>query len=259
LLHFPDESWNQSDDVQEDVHRNETSDWDVLLDGNVDDDLDELDDENQEIQAEATELPASLEALQKQLLDGYTCPTAPPASVGPPRLLTQSELYSLKHYIAWAKSNGTVEAYKLHAQNLQDASGVKILALFSVRKLGVSLSNLEPLRVDICPQSCIAYTGEFERMPSCPYIHSIRGLCGQPRYHPKARPSARDKPRAQMLSLAVMATIRAMFANVETSQLLRHRDRCLQDALHLMATASTPRTFSDFGDSDGLTLIMSTS
>ncbi|KAJ3511897.1 hypothetical protein NLJ89_g3836 [Agrocybe chaxingu] len=44
-----------------------------------------------------------------------------------------------------------------------------------------------------------------------------------------------------------MATIHAMFANVETSELLRHRDLCLQQALLLVGTAA--RKFSDYGNS----------
>jgi len=45
-----------------------------------------------------------------------------------------------------------------------------------------------------------------------------------------------------------MATIRAMFANADTASLLRHRDFCLQAALHIVGTAAT-RKYSDFGDS----------
>src|SRR6266567_4913254 len=45
-----------------------------------------------------------------------------------------------------------------------------------------------------------------------------------------------------------MATIRAMFANADTAKLLRHRDSCLQSALHLVGSAAT-RKYSDYGDS----------
>jgi hypothetical protein len=52
-----------------------------------------------------------------------------------------------------------------------------------------------------------------------------------------------------MMYLSVIATIKAMFANAETSQLLQYRDKCLQKALHLIATASGAVKYSDFCDS----------
>jgi len=55
------------------------------------------------------------------------------------------------HYVAWKKSNGIVIAYKLHAEVLQEAPGVEILSLHSVRKLAVKLTDFQPVKVDICP------------------------------------------------------------------------------------------------------------
>jgi len=39
-----------------------------------------------------------------------------------------------------------------------------------VKKLAVKLTDFQPVKVDICPQSCIAYTGEHEDITSCPHI-----------------------------------------------------------------------------------------
>src|SRR6202050_5454855 len=52
-----------------------------------------------------------------------------------------------------------------------------------------------------------------------------------------------------MMCLPIVPAIRAMFANADTSKLLHHRDKCLQKALHLLATASSAMKYSDFGDS----------
>ena len=60
---------------------------------------------------------------------------------------------------------------------------------------------------------------------------------------------AQNKPRAQMMCLPVMATIKAMFSNADTSKQLRHRDTCLKQALHLVATAPKAVKYSDFCDS----------
>jgi hypothetical protein len=193
-------------------------------------------------------LPASLTELQKKLLGGYTTPKECPDSVYAPRDLTPSEMLSFWHYIAWRKSNGTVLAYKLHAQVLQHANAVEILSLASVRKLAEILTELKPLQVDMCPKSCMAYTGDFADLEFCSYIHKGK-TCGQPRYQHKTTPNAKNKPVAQMMCLPIVPGIRAMFANADTSNLLRHRDKCLQKALHLLATAAGAMKYSDFGDS----------
>lgn len=193
-------------------------------------------------------LPDVVAHLQQKLLGDYTLPPIPPASISEPRSLSESEFHSLRHYVAWKRSNGTVKAFKLHSKVLQAAAGVKILSLYSVQKLAMNLTDFRPSKVDMCPHSCIAYTGEFETMTSCPYVKEHK-ICGQPRYKHKSSPSARNKPRAQMMYLPIMATIRAMFANAETSKLLRHRDKCLQQALHLVATAADKHKYSDFADS----------
>ena len=85
-------------------------------------------------------------------------------------------------------------------------------------------------------------------MESCPHMQDGK-VCGQSRYKPKLKVAKMNKPRAQMLSLPIMATIKAMYANSETSTLLRHRDKCLQQALHLFHTASQTYRYSDFCDS----------
>jgi hypothetical protein len=193
-------------------------------------------------------LPSSLTALHKELLGDYTCPTNHPSSGCKPHELTPCQELSLRHYVAWKKSNGTVKAFELHGDVLQKATGHNILSLYKCRQLVIKLTGLKAHKVDICPDSCIAYTGPFQDMRACPYVRDGK-TCGKSRYSPPRVQSSnmKDKPLAQMLHLPVMATIRAMFANETSSNLLRHRDRCLQEALHV--TAEATRKYSDFGDS----------
>ena len=133
-------------------------------------------------------LPSSLMQLRKELLRGYSTPAKCPDMVSAPEELTLSEMLTLKHYIAWKKSNGTVHAYKLHAEVLQSTNVAEILSLGSARKLAATLADFKPEHIDMCPQSCIAYTGEFAGMKSCPYIHAGK-LCGELRYQPQKNPN----------------------------------------------------------------------
>ena len=79
------------------------------------------------------DLPEAVWKLQKQLLAGYRPPNHPP--INDPRgchLLTEFEELSLKHFMAWVDSHGTVKAYSLHAQILQKATNIEILSLYMV-------------------------------------------------------------------------------------------------------------------------------
>ena len=128
------------------------------------------------------QLPGSLKDLRKQLLGDYVRPPEPPkhSSI---RELTQSEIVSLQHYVAWRKSNGTRYAYKLHADVLSRASNVEVLSQYQVKKLAQDLTEFVPCMVDMCPRSCIAYTGEYESLKECPYIPPGKGVCNEKRYH----------------------------------------------------------------------------
>jgi len=199
-------------------------------------------------------LPESLKDLRKQLLGEYVLPAQQPSRRSGVRELTTPEIISLQHYVAWSKSNGTIYAYKIHAGVLTRASGVEILSLHNAKKLAQDLTEFVPRMVDMCPRSCIAYTGPYESLLECPYIHAGKGVCNEKRYREPKPASGRLNPsrglraRAQVQIHPVMATICAMFANAETASLLRHRDSCLQAALHIVGTAAT-RKYSDFGDS----------
>src|SRR5215510_2367596 len=184
-------------------------------------------------------LPATLTFLRQMLLGDYKCPQSPPNFHPAFQDLTPVERLSLKHYVAWKMSNGTVKAYKMHAAVLKDATGLNILSLYNCQKLAIKLTKLEAYKVDICPNSCVAYAGSYENEKYCPYVKDGK-TCGLPQYRQK------HKPNAQMMCLPIMATIKAMFANADTAALLRYRDTCLKQALHLVGT--TIQKFSDFGN-----------
>ena len=110
-----------------------------------------------------------------------------------------------------------------------------------------NITGFVPRMVNMCPRSCIAYTGAYELLEKCPYIPTGKAIYNEKRYREPTL-SGHLNPRAQVQILPVMATIRAMFANAETANLLQHCNACLQAALHIVRTAAT-RKYSDFGDS----------
>jgi hypothetical protein len=165
--------------------------------------------------------------------------------------LSHSERASLEHCVARKQSSGTVKGYKSHARVLETNSNTKILSHYKVRKFSQNLTGFFPRQVDVCPKSCIAYTGSYKDLEKCPYISSQAKIpYGMARY--RGSTSEKQKPRAQVQILPVMATIRALFSNADTSRLMRHRDSCLKEALHLVGTAATSqniRKYSNYGNS----------
>ncbi|KAF8234120.1 hypothetical protein L208DRAFT_1551542 [Tricholoma matsutake] len=174
--------------------------------------------------------------MRAELLNGYSLPSKPPATHHKGWDLSVSEQTSLKHYIAWSKSRGTIRAYKLHATVLHDASGIEILSLYNVRKLASSLTGLEPTYVDICSKSCIAYVGDYANLTTCPYSRDGKTVCGTPHYKPSPPGSTTKKPKARMLTFSILTWIEALFANVESSMQLRQRDATLQQVIQLAST-----------------------
>ena len=128
-------------------------------------------------------VPEIITQLQEKLLKGYTLPPIPEQDPPQPDL-SRAQILSLHHYFAWVESNGTVKAYTSHAWVLSKATGVEILSLYKVRQLASDLGGLTPSFVEMCPNSCQAYTGEFESDTMC--THSRKGkVCNEPRYVPQ--------------------------------------------------------------------------
>jgi hypothetical protein len=150
----------------------------------------------------------------------------------------------LKHYIAWVDSHGTVKGYHLHAQVLQEAAQVEILSLYLVRKLANELTGLSSKLVDMCPRSCMAFTGEFKDHLSCIYVcDKNKGPCGEPRYDKKG------SPRAQMQYTPITPVIQSLYMNRETAEAMQYRHMHLQEALQKLEPGSPPTQYSDISDS----------
>jgi hypothetical protein len=116
-------------------------------------------------------LPESLTSLRRELLGDYKCPPNPPSLGHRLHKLTKCQELSIKHYTAWKDSNGTVnKAFNFHAPILKEATGQEILSLYGCQQLAIKLTELEAQKVDVCPNSCIAYTGQFKVLTACPYV-----------------------------------------------------------------------------------------
>ena len=193
-------------------------------------------------------LPEIIIQLQKQLLKGYTLPPCPTQAPGQ-HTHSQTEILSLKHYLAWTESNGTVKAYIAHAQVLTEATQVAILSLYKARKLATKLTGIKLCFVDMCPKSHMAFTGKFQSQSTCSYSHNGK-VCNEPCYQPN-HGSSRVAPnaRATMLYMPIMPMIQAYYANKDTSHEMCHHDHCLKQTLEALAEGAGVKK-SEFANSD---------
>ena len=194
-------------------------------------------------------VPDVIKRLRKQLLNGYTLPPYP-AEDPQQRTLSRTETLSLKHYLAWTESHGTVRAYNSHAQVLAEATEEEILSLYKVKQLAMDLTGLRPSFVEMCPRSCMAFTGKYQSQAACSYTHNGKG-CNEARYRTTQGPRAKPKPRATMLYVPIIPIIQAYYANADTSYQMRHRDNCLKSVLNVLAKgAGKDVKKSEFANSD---------
>jgi hypothetical protein len=62
--------------------------------------------------------------------------------------------------------------------------------------------------VDMCPRSCMAFTGEFKGYQTC--VHICDGhVCGEPHFDKKG------KPRAQMSYTPIAPVLQSFYGNRE--------------------------------------------
>jgi hypothetical protein len=101
---------------------------------------------------------------------------------------------------------------------------MEILSLYMVRKLAMELTGLSSQLVDMCPKSCMAFTGEFKDL-FCTYIRDNAHVCGQPRY------DKNGQPRAQMIYTPIAPVIQSFYRNREMAEAMRYRHEHLQEAL----------------------------
>jgi len=241
-----DDVIQQDEDVENQQHEDDHTQWDLThtMEDVIQQDCEGGENQYNHNQVLTHTYPEQREILQRELKGQYVCPKEKPLSLNPPRELTSTEELSLRHFLAWQQSNGTEKAYNLHAKVLENATKSEILSLTAVKKLAMNLSGLRPHKIDVCPNSCIAYTGANEGLTHCPYIKDKK-MCGEPRYKGKS------VPRAQMVYVSCFDIIQAMYANKHSSSLLRHRDQLLKKALYAIhQSIDSMKTYSDFGDSN---------
>jgi hypothetical protein len=129
-------------------------------------------------------------------------------------------LYCLRLYLGMAKS-GTGEAYKVAIEaaklNPQFPDREELFSLSRIERQLELLSGIHAIQHDMCPQSCLAYTGLFSDDNHC-------SRCQESRYHPGTK-----EARQKFQTIPIGPTVQTLYRHPEHAQKMRYfRDRASQ-------------------------------
>jgi hypothetical protein len=123
-------------------------------------------------------------------------------------------LRSLRHFINNAGSS------RAHYDNVHEIELLHnpldaMLSFDQVKRRLRHLSGVVPLEHDMCPGSCIAYTGPYNKLNACP-------CCSMTRYFPDT-----DKPRKRFTTIPIGPVIQAFYRSRDTADKMHYLERRL--------------------------------
>ncbi|KAJ3501967.1 hypothetical protein NLJ89_g9101 [Agrocybe chaxingu] len=102
-----------------------------------------------------------------------------------------------------------------------------LLSLASVKKMIANLTGVVPVMHDMCPNTCLAYTGDFADLENCP-------TCGESRYDPirlAATQGAVKVPRQHFYTMPLGPQLQALWQTPEGAKNMEYRDQRTQGIL----------------------------
>ena len=102
-----------------------------------------------------------------------------------------------------------------------------VLSLASVKKRIQDLTGVVPIVHDMCPNSCVAYTGPFADLDTCPISD-----CQESQYNPILLQSSGGnlkKPQQQFSTMPLGPQLQALWRNPETAENMKHQSRRTQE------------------------------
>jgi len=127
-----------------------------------------------------------------------------------------------------------------------DRKGVEyepLPSLFQVKERIKDITGVYPIKEDMCPNSCMAYTGPFADLEYCP-------ICPErlPRYNPQilaASGGTKRVPQKQFLTLPVGPQLQALWRTPEGSKEMRYRSKLTREMLEKANTRADKKIVID--------------
>ncbi|KAF7356061.1 hypothetical protein MVEN_00935900 [Mycena venus] len=104
---------------------------------------------------------------------------------------------------------------------LRHSPDIGMLSHHEIKKEIENMTGVVPITHDMCPDSCIAYTGHWDKLEECPKCHG-------PRYDPvilKNSDGQRKVPLRQFDTIPLGPVLQALWRSKEGAQHMRHRQK----------------------------------
>ncbi|KAI0041645.1 hypothetical protein FA95DRAFT_1610837 [Auriscalpium vulgare] len=106
----------------------------------------------------------------------------------------------------------------------------EIMSLYQIKQKVCELSGVSPILTDMCPNTCLAYTGPFCDRESCSY-------CGISRWHPS---KGHGVPARQFLTIPIGPQLQALYRSAESAKNMRHRKERTEEILRELRREDSP-------------------
>ena len=135
--------------------------------------------------------------------------------------------FSLKTYMSTL--NASQDTYNSFREAVNDRYPEdKMLSLDQVKRKMKELTGVVPIAHDLCVNSCVAYTGPFSRLETCP-------KCSEPRYEPQTNPRAAHTSRQQYYTIPVGPQLQALYRDREMAEKMQYRRKRTAELVELLS------------------------
>jgi hypothetical protein len=142
-----------------------------------------------------------------------------------------------------ATGNSSQETYNSVRKAIQRRYLEEVLSYDQIKRRVTNLSGVVPLTHDMCMNTCIAYTGQFSHLESCPY-------CEESHYDPIQLAASNGKmkePRQQLHTMPIGPQLQALYRSEDSARRMHYHDICTERILReLNCTDGDISSYEDF-------------
>ncbi len=96
-----------------------------------------------------------------------------------------------------------------------------------VKKSVKDITSVEQIETDMCPKSCVAYTGPFATLEECPY-------CAEPHYLNGPGTSKKRTARQRFFTIPLGPQIQAMYRSPESADRMNYHARKMKEIIDMI-------------------------
>ena len=167
--------------------------------------------------------------LDEEMLAKLRCPPEEP------EMLDKKTLFSISIFNNLLSHSE--KTYHDITNTIRQFTGLELDSYHVVKKKIEDATTVTQLRIDMCTNSCVAFTGPFKELDKCP-------KCNENRYE-ENRKTKKMQPRRQFYTIPVGPLIQAMWRTPEGADRMRYRDRKTTEIIKTIHATGKIPTYED--------------